>query len=56
MSKKRADIQEKISQLSKDRRAFIAEELKDLPENTLEQVMIKTVREQAESKDYTFEK
>jgi hypothetical protein len=56
-AKARAEIQEKILKLNTERNQFIAEEMKkrgDSSENTLDKVMAKTVREQAEKKSFEF--
>ncbi len=54
----RAKIQKQINDLNTARRTYIAKESKALAakkgEDTLDAVMIKTVREQAEKKAYTF--
>jgi hypothetical protein len=54
----RAKIQKQINDLNTARRTYIAKERKALAakkgEDTLDAVMIKTVREQAEKKAYTF--
>lgn len=57
--KERAAIQEKIQEAAKKRASFIAEKRKEAAgaeKNTLDQVMLKTVREQAEKQKFKFEK
>ena len=55
-TKKRERIQKRINQLNKERRQYVTEEMKKRSEkNTLDQAIIKTVREQALSKNYRFE-
>jgi len=56
MAKKRQEIQQKISLLSEERKAFIAQEKKKIDENTLDTAIIQAVRQQAENKNYIFEK
>ena len=52
----RTEIQTKINDLNKKRREFIAEKQKENGETlTLDKVMLKAVRKQAESKNYKFE-
>lgn len=55
----RKGIQEKIQKLNKDREEFVVEKRKELgedAENTLDKVVVNTVRDQARSKGYKFEK
>ena len=53
----REQIQNAIKELDKKRRAYVAEERKkNAEENTLDAVMIKSLREQATKMNYTFEK
>ena len=55
----RKEIQKRIADLSKKRALFIAEKLKEMrgkDENTLDLVMIKSLRSQAEAKDFSFKK
>ena len=53
----RDKIQEEIIELNKQRTAFVEDERKKRGETlTLDNVMLETVREQAESKRFTFEK
>lgn len=57
-AKERAAIQEKIQEVAKKREAYIAEERKknsEATENTLDAVMLKTIREQAVKRGYKFE-
>jgi len=56
-AKKRAEIQEKIRKLNEERRDYVAAERKKQAkpgEKTLDQAVIGSVREQAESKGYKF--
>lgn len=55
----RADLQKKIRELSKKRDDFVAAKLKEMgedTEDTLDKVVIGTVRDQAHKKGYRFEK
>lgn len=55
----RLKLKKKIQDLSKDRATFVEAKLKELGEDkndTLDQVVTKTVREQAAGKGYTFKK
>lgn len=55
----RAVCQKKIQDLSKQRAEFVSAKLKELGENsddTLDKVVVQTVRQQAETKGYKFEK
>lgn len=55
--KERLEIQDKINKLDKKRQDYIAKELKiNAEENTLDAVLIKTIRAQANEKNYKFEK
>jgi hypothetical protein len=55
--KEREEIQEKINQLKKERDKYVAEQRKKgAAEETLDQAIIKAVRDQAEKKKYKFEK
>lgn len=57
-SKKRAEIQSRIQKLSKDRSTFIADKRKAQAEggaDTLDAAMIRSIRSQAEKKDFRFE-
>lgn len=57
MAKERDKIQNKINQLNDERSKYIAQKmLEDKKDNTLDAVMIKTIREQAEQKNYSFGK
>lgn len=56
---KRAEIQKKIQSLNEARKKFVAEKRKEAAEgggNTLDEVVTKTVRDQATKKGYQFEK
>ncbi len=57
---RRAEIQEKIRKLGKEREAYVAEERKKLAEKTgketLDEAIIKIVRTQAAARGFTFEK
>jgi hypothetical protein len=55
---RRAEIQARIQQLDQERRQYVAEQMKKLPqsgENTLDQAIIASVRSQAAAKGFTFE-
>lgn len=57
-SKERDAIQKEIQELSNQRNKYIADERKKMSsgsKNTLDEVMLKAVREQAESKNFKFE-
>ncbi len=55
-SKKRTEVQTKINDLNKKRKKFIAEKETENGENlTLDNVMLKAIREQAKNKNYKFE-
>jgi len=55
MEKKREEIKNKINKLNEERRAFIEKtEKESSTENTLDSAIIKTVREQAEQKNFKF--
>jgi VWA domain-containing protein len=59
LGKQRAEIQEKIKTLAADRAKFVAAEKKKLAdkgEDTLEAVIIKSVRAQAATRNFKFEK
>jgi len=56
--KERSDIQDKIKEISEKRKKFIAEKRKEMAgdeNNTLDAVMLKTVRKQAEAKKFDFD-
>ncbi len=56
MEKERAQIQDKINKLNDERSKYIAKQmLENKNDNTLDAVMIKTIREQAKQKNYKFE-
>ena len=58
-AKERTEIQNKIQEVAKKRAKFIAEKRKEAvgdEENTLDAVMLKTVREQAKKRSFIFEK
>ena len=56
MEKEREVIQNKINKLNDERSKYIAQKMLDDPnDNTLDAVMIKTIREQAKQKNYKFE-
>lgn len=57
-AKERVDIQQKIQEVAEQRKAFISKKRKETSSNksnTLDEVMLKTVREQALSKSFKFE-
>ena len=56
MEKERDQIQKKINKLNDERSKYVAQKmLENKNENTLDAVMIKTIREQAKQKNYKFE-
>ncbi len=58
-AEERATVQKEIQEVAKKRAEFIANKRKEdvgSNKNTLDQVMLKTIREQAEKKGYNFEK
>ena len=53
MVKKRSEIQKKINELNKERRKYVAKEMKKRSKaNTLDEVMIEAIHEQATKKNY----
>lgn len=55
MEKERTRIQDKINKLNNERSKYVAQKmLENKNENTLDTVMIKTIREQAQKKNYKF--
>lgn len=57
MEKERESIQKKINKLNEDRSKYVAQKmLENKNNNTLDAVMIKTIREQAKQKNYSFSK
>ena len=57
MSKEREALQNKINKLNDERGKYVAQKmLENNNDNTLDAVMIKTIREQAKKKNYSFEK
>ena len=57
MEKERDQIQKKINKLNDERSKYVAKKmLENKNENTLDAVMIKTIREQAKQKNYSFSK
>ena len=56
MEKERESIQNKINKLNEDRSKYVAQKmLENKNDNTLDAVMIKTIREQAKQKNYNFQ-
>ncbi|MBD3411233.1 MAG: VWA domain-containing protein [Ignavibacteriales bacterium] len=56
MSKKRGDVQDRIAEVNKKRREYIAEQRKqDAEEKSLDEAMIEAVRKQATRNDFTFD-
>ena len=56
MEKERETIQNKINKLNEDRSKYVAQKmLENKNDNTLDAVMIKTIREQAKQKNYIFQ-
>jgi hypothetical protein len=57
MEKEREQIQKKINKLNDERGKYVAQKmLENKNDNTLDAVMIKTIREQAKQKNYSFSK
>ena len=57
MEKEREQIQKKINNLNDERSKYVAQKmLENKNDNTLDAVMIKTIREQAKNKNYSFGK
>ena len=57
MSKERENIQSKINKLNEERSKYVAQKmLENKNDNTLDAVIIKTIREQAKQKNYSFSK
>jgi hypothetical protein len=57
MGKERENIQKNINKLNEERSKFVTQKmLENKNENTLDAVMIKTIREQAKNKNYSFSK
>ena len=57
MEKEREKIQNKINQLNDERSKYITQKMiENQTDNTLDAVMIKTIREQAKEKNYSFSK
>jgi hypothetical protein len=57
MEKERAQIQGKINKLNEERSKYVAKKMhENNKDNTLDAVMIKTIREQAQKKNYSFSK
>ncbi|QQS36762.1 MAG: VWA domain-containing protein [Ignavibacteriales bacterium] len=57
MEKERERIQSKINQLNDERSKYVAQKmLENKNDNTLDAVMIKTIREQAKQKNFSFSK
>jgi hypothetical protein len=55
MTKKRAELQKKINTLNEGRRKYVESEMKkNAEQNTLDSAIIKTVRKQAEDKNFKF--
>lgn len=53
--KEREQIQNKINKLNEERRKYVAQKILENQDNTLDAVLIKTIREQAEQQNYKFE-
>jgi len=51
----RASIQKEINELNELRRKFVAEKMLDVDNKTLDAVMIKAIKEQAEAKNFKFD-
>jgi hypothetical protein len=54
-SQERADLQAKINTLNAEREKFVAAQMKNTTTNTLDSVVITTVREQAQARAFTFQ-
>jgi hypothetical protein len=54
-AKDRVQIQNKINKIDKQRRDYIANQLVEGKDNTLDAAMLKIIREQAAEKNYEFE-
>ncbi len=54
-AKERESIQKEINELNEARRIYVAEKTLEMGDNTLDAVMIKAIREQAESKNFKFD-
>ncbi|MCH7772342.1 MAG: hypothetical protein IIA49_15235 [Bacteroidetes bacterium] len=55
MAQQRKEIQKRINKLNEDRRKYVADNLVEGQDNTLDAAMLKIIREQAEEKNYEFE-
>jgi hypothetical protein len=57
LKKKREDIQTKINQLNREREKYVTQKRKEISDElTLDEVLVKTIKEQASKKNYKFEK
>jgi hypothetical protein len=54
---KRDQIRKRIQELNDERKKYVAEKMRERSDeaDTLDQVLVKTVRDQAAQKDYKFE-
>jgi len=52
--KERETIQKEINELNEARRIYVAEKMEEMGDNTLDAVMIKAIRAQAEAKNFKF--
>lgn len=55
LSKQRADIQKKLSELEKNRRSFIDKQYDNKSKNTFDEAMLRAVQEQAKKKNFKFD-
>ncbi|MCH8032301.1 MAG: VWA domain-containing protein [Bacteroidetes bacterium] len=55
MAQQRKEIQKRINKLNEDRRKYVADNLVEGQDNTLDAAMLKIIREQAAEKNYEFE-
>jgi hypothetical protein len=57
LKRKREEIQKKINQLNRERAKYVAQKRKEISDElTLDEALIKAIREQASKKNYKFEK
>ena len=57
LKRKREEIQKKINQLNRERAKYVAQKRKEISDKlTLDEALIKAIREQASKKSYKFEK
>ncbi|MCK4941918.1 MAG: hypothetical protein KAS65_00005, partial [Candidatus Aminicenantes bacterium] len=57
LKKKREDIQTKINKLNREREKYVTQKRKEISDElTLDEVLVKAIKEQASKKNYKFEK